>query len=194
MTWPAATKNNMLNGQPFTHSSLHTAYPGATGVNEVTGGSPAYAQKVIVINAASGGLRQLGSPVVFDVPACTVRWVGFWNGSAFVGSAPNGGATPRNFMSLASDDTVYSASHGYSDGQTVAFFNGTPPGGLAEGAVYFVRDAGPDLFKVAASLAGAAIDLTSAPSFGCVVCAITEEVYAGQGTHTLSTAQVVFPD
>ena len=194
MTWPATTKNNMLGGQTFTHASLHTAFPGSTGASEVTGGSPAYARKTITMNAASGGLRALNAAVTFNVPACTVRFVGFWNSSTFIGCAANGGATPKNFMSLASSDTVYSASHGYVDTQKIAFINGTPPGGLVEGTTYFVRDATTDSFKVAASSGGAAIDLTAAPSFGCVVCAITEDTFGAQGTHTLSTASLVFPD
>ena len=194
MTWPAATKNNMLGGQTFTDASLHSSFPGSTGTGEVTGGAPAYARKAITMNAASGGQRALNAAVSFDVPAVTVRWIGFWNSATFIGCAPNGGATPKNFMSLASTDAVYSAGHGYSDGQKVVFFNGTPPGGLTEGAVYFVRDSTPDSYKVAATLAGVAIDLTSAPSFGCVVAAITEDVYASQGTHGLSTATFVFPD
>lgn len=74
MTLPVATKNNMLGGQTFTHASAHTDFPGSTGANEVTGGSPAYAQKAITINAASGGIRALNAAVAFDVPACTVKW------------------------------------------------------------------------------------------------------------------------
>ena len=194
MTWPASTKNNMLDGQTFTLASLHTAFPGSTGTNEVTGGTPAYAQQAITINAASGGQRALNASVDFDVPACTVKWIGYWNTTTFVGCAPNGGATPKNFMSVASSDTVYAAGHGYSDTQKIVFFNGTPPAGLTEGTTYYVRDAATDTFKVAATSGGAAIDLTAAPSFGCVVCAITEEVYGVQGTHTLSTTTVVFPD
>ena len=192
MTIPAATKNNMLNGQTFTEASLHDGFPGATGATEISGGS--YARKAITINAASGGARALNAAVVFDVPACTVRWIGFWNGATFVGSAPNGGAAPKNFMSVASTDVVYAAAHGYSDGQKIVLFNGTPPTGISAGQVYFVRDATTDSFKVSASLGGAAVDLSTAPSFGCVVCAITEDVYAASGTHTLNTATVAIPD
>lgn len=194
MTWPVSTKNNMLGGQTFTDASLHTAWPGTTGANEVTGGAPVYARKAITINAASGGIRALNASVAFDVPATTVRFIGLWNSSTYVGTAPNGGATPKNFMSIASTDLVYAAAHGWSDTQKIVFFNGTPPGGLTAGTVYFVRDATTDTFKVAATAGGVAIDLTTAPSFGCVVCAITEDVYAVQGTHTLSSASIVFPD
>jgi hypothetical protein len=194
MTLPVGTKNTMLDGQAITQVSAHTDFPGSTGANEVTGGAPAYAKKAVTINAASGGARALNAAVTFDVPACTVKWIGFWNGATFVGCAPNGGATPKNFMAISSSDTVYSAGHGWSDGQKIAFFNGTPPGGLTEGTTYFVRDSATDLFKVAATLGGAAIDLTTASSFGCIVCAITEDVYAVQGTHQLASATVAIPD
>ena len=194
MTWPVATKNAMLNGQVFDQASLHTAFPGTTGASEVTGGTPAYARKTIVVNAAAGGVRALNTAVVFDVPASTVRWLGFWNGAVFAGCAPNGGATPKNFVSLTTSDLVYCPAHGYADTQKIVFYNGTPPTGITEGTVYFVRDATADTFKVAATSGGVAIDLTGPSSFGCVVAAITEDVYASQGTHTLSTASVAVPD
>lgn len=194
MTIPVTTKNAMLDGQAFTQASLHTAFPGTTGANEVAGGAPAYARKNITMNASAGGQRALNAAVIFDVPATTVRWVGYWNGATFVGTAPNGGATPKNFMAVPSTDLVQSVAHGYADTQKIAFFNGTPPGGLTEGTVYFVRDSTTDTFKVAATAGGAAIDLTAAASFGCVVCSIVEDVYAAQGTHQLSTTTFIIPD
>jgi len=194
MTFPSSTKDNMLNAQTFTHVSLHTAFPGTTGANEVTGGSPAYARKAITLNASSGGSRSLSAAVTLDVPACTVRWLGYWNGASFVATAPNGGATPKNFIALPATDTIYAPGHGWGDGQKIALFNGTPPGGLTEGTVYFTRDTTADTFKVAATAGGSAIDLTSASSFGCVVCAITEDVYAAQNTHQLSSTTFTIPD
>src|SRR6185369_13316927 len=112
MTFPAALKNAALDAITFTHASLHTDYPGTTGTNEVTGGAPAYARKAITVNAASGGSRLLNAGVTFDVPACTVKWIGFWNSSTFLFGVPNGGATPKNFMALPSNDTIYAAGHG----------------------------------------------------------------------------------
>lgn len=194
MTIPTTTKANMLNGQAFTLASLHTAFPGTTGANEVSGGSPAYAQKSITINAASGGQRLLNAGVTFDVPATTVRWVGFWNSGVFVGCAPNGGGTPFNFMAVPSSDTVYAVAHGLGNTQKITFFNGTPPAPLVEGTVYFVVNATTDTFQVAATSGGSAIDITAAATFGCVVAAITEDVYATQGTHSLTAAAIAIPD
>lgn len=192
MTFPATTKAAMLDALTIDTASLHTGFPGTTGANEVTGGS--YAQKAIVMNPTSGGSRLLNASVVFDVPACTIRWVGYWDGATFVAPAPNGGATPKNFISIASTELVYAPAHGWADTQKIVFFDGTPPAPLVEGEVYFVRDALTDTFKVAATSGGVAIDLTAASTFGCVVCAITEEVYAGPDTHSLTATTFTVPD
>ncbi len=52
--YTAACKNLMLDAFGITHISLHTAYS-ASGANEVTGGSPAYARKAISFSAAGSG-------------------------------------------------------------------------------------------------------------------------------------------
>lgn len=194
MTIPSQTKANMLNGQTFTLASLHTGFPGTTGANEVTGGTPAYAQKSITINAASGGQRLLNSGVTFDVPACTVKWVGFYNAAVFIGCSPNGGATPFNFMAVPSSDLVYAVSHGLAANQKIVFFNGTPPAPLVEGTTYFAVTVTTDSFQVSATSGGSPIDLTTAATFGCVVAAITEDVYAAQGSHSLTAATIAIPD
>ncbi|MGL4650854.1 MAG: hypothetical protein ACRC1H_15710, partial [Caldilineaceae bacterium] len=123
---PTTTKNAMLDGVTFTHVSVHSGFPGLTGANEITDSRVA-----VSVAAASGGIRALAA-----VPSCpigaatTVRWFGFWNGSTFVDMAPNGGAVPRNFMSVGSTDLIYSSGHGYTDTQKIVFFGDTPPGGL----------------------------------------------------------------
>ena len=72
--------------------SLHSADPGTTGINEVSGGSPAYARKVPTWGAASAGSSSdSATPQVFDVPAgTTVAFVGYWDstGPTFLGSDP----------------------------------------------------------------------------------------------------------
>lgn len=193
MPFPTATKASWLDGLTVTHMSLHSAFPGTTGANELTGGSPAYARKAVTIAAALGGARALNAAVAFDVPASTVRWLGMWNSSTFVLPIPNGGATPKNFIAVASTDLIYAPGHGWSDGQKITFF-GVPPTGLTEGTTYFVRDAATDTFKVAATSGGAAIDLTAASSFGCVVVAIVETVYASQDTHSITAGTITVAD
>ena len=193
MPIPSLTLDSMLNAVTFGQASLHSAFPGTTGASEVTGGAPAYARKAITVNLSSGGVRALSAGVIFDVPAVTVRFIGYWNGGTFLECAVNGGATPKNFVSLAATDTVYSPSHSYADTTPIVFVGGTPPAPLVEGTTYFVRDSALDSFKVTATAGGVAIDLTAPSSFGCVVCAITEQVYGAQTTHTLSTATFAIP-
>lgn len=88
-TFVAAAKNTMLNALTVAYASLHTDDPSTTGANEVSGGSPAYARKAVTFNTASGGARALNADVTFDVPACTVKYVGYWTaatGGTFHGS------------------------------------------------------------------------------------------------------------
>lgn len=67
------------------HMSLHSADPGTTGVNELTGGS--YARKAPTFAVSSGGVKQLSADVVFDIPAgATVAYIGYWDTTTFLGS------------------------------------------------------------------------------------------------------------
>ena len=82
MPLTVAARNLMLDalGAAAGFISLHTADPGGTGANEVSGGSPAYARKPVAWNAAaSGGLDNTGTPAI-DVPGnITVTHWGLWN-------------------------------------------------------------------------------------------------------------------
>jgi len=172
--------------------SAHTAFPGVTGANECSGGS--YAQQVIAFGTASGGIRTQTGAASFTITAQTVRWVGYWQAGNWLYAAPAGGASPKNFIVLPNDDTVYSPTHGWSDSQKVVIYNGTPPAGTDEGQILYVRDAGTNTFKLAATDGGAAIDMTSAPSWGAVIAAITEYAYAGTGTFSVESSTIVIPD
>ena len=194
MSIPTATKNSAVSAILPDATSLHTDWPGVTGLNEVTGGTPAYARKPVTFGSVTGGQATSTSSLTFDVPAATVRWVGMWKSGAFVGAMPNGGAPSKNFVAMPSTNLIAATAHGYSAGQKVAFFNGTPPGGLTEGVTYFTRDVLPDSFAVASTSGGAAIDLTSGASFGCVMAAITEDVYASQGAAVVSSVVLAVPD
>ena len=86
-----AAKNSMLDALSITHISLHDDDPSTTGANEVTGGDPAYARQAATINAAASSSRALNVDVTFDVPACTVKYVGYWSAlteGTFHGSDP----------------------------------------------------------------------------------------------------------
>jgi len=88
-TYSAAAKNAMLDALTITAVSLHNADPGATGANELTGGSPAYARQTPTFNAASSASRALNANLVFNAPAgATVAYVGYWNASTWLGSDP----------------------------------------------------------------------------------------------------------
>jgi len=90
--YSTAAKNAMLNtlGGLVTHISLHSGDPGASGENELSGGSPAYARRPIAWSAADGGEIVGDSTYQFNVPAgATVAHVGFWGaaeGGTFYGS------------------------------------------------------------------------------------------------------------
>jgi hypothetical protein len=72
-------KNVMLDalGDVAVYASLHIV-----NGTEVSGGTPAYARKAITYAAASGGsMAANGTLPVFDVPACTVAFVGLYSAS-----------------------------------------------------------------------------------------------------------------
>jgi hypothetical protein len=91
MPYSILGKNLMLNALAPGFVSLHSADPGENGVNEISGGSPAYARKASTWNVASGGSMDNSNVPVFDVPAGgKVLYVGFWSlvtGGVFYGAA-----------------------------------------------------------------------------------------------------------
>lgn len=184
MSFTTATKDAMLNAITATTIGAHTAFPGGTGANEVTGG--AYARVASTFAASSGASRALSAAVNITIPTgTTVRWLSLWNGATFVGYSPNAG-NPKEFFASTTADTLTSAAHGYSAGQKVVVYGDTVPSGLVEGTVYFVVNPTTDTFQLAATSGGSVIDLTTIGGSACVVSAITEEVYAGGGTHTIN--------
>lgn len=82
MPYSAGAKNYMLDqlGTVCLYASLHSANPGSTGANELTGGTPAYARQALTWNAASAGSKTLSDTPLFDVPASTtITHVGLWS-------------------------------------------------------------------------------------------------------------------
>lgn len=83
MPYSTTGKNKMLDylATVATRASLHSADPGANGLlNELSGGTPAYARKAISWNPAGSGNINLNGTAVFDVPpASTVLYCGLWN-------------------------------------------------------------------------------------------------------------------
>lgn len=187
------TVNAMLDAIVMDLASLHTAYS-ASGANEVTGGSPAYAKKAITMAAAAARARSASTAPVFDVPVTTVRFIGLWTnaGTVFRGMFANGG-TEKGFQVDLTNNKILCEVHGLVDNDKVVFYGGTVPTGLTEGTVYFVvgnTAADPDTFQASLTLGGAAIDLTGQPAAQCKFSKIVEEAFAAQGTFTVSSLSV----
>jgi hypothetical protein len=189
-----ATVHAMLDAITLDTMSLHTAYS-ATGANEVTGGSPAYAKKAVTMAAASGRARAASTAPVFDVPAgTTVRWVGLYTaaGTVFRGMTANGGSE-FDYQVDVTNNRILAEGHALANTNNVVFYGGTPPTGLTEGTVYFVvgvTASDPDYFQVSLTSGGAAIDITGIGSGQCKASRLVEEVYASQGTHTVNSYTV----
>lgn len=192
MTMTTFTRNTMLGAFPGTHLSAHTAYS-ATGANEVAGGSPAYARKVVTYAAAAAEARTASNSPVFDIPtATTVRFIGMWDAVTagnFLGMIANGGDEKEFSVDLTAE-TVLVPAHGYAANQKITFTGDTVPGGLTEGTVYFAVTVATDTFQVSLTSGGAAINLTSYNAGKCVVSAVVEEVFGAQGTLTVSPHSV----
>jgi hypothetical protein len=78
-----------------TQVGLHTASPGTTGANEVTGGS--YSRKAETYAAAANGTSDLASALAFTgMPAVTITHYSWWNGSTYLGGNPL--ATSRTLL------------------------------------------------------------------------------------------------
>lgn len=77
MPFTNAGKNQMLDNLGVTHVSAHTADPGDTGANEVSGGS--YARQPITFgSAASGAIDSSNTPVIPIPAGVTVTHLGYW--------------------------------------------------------------------------------------------------------------------
>jgi hypothetical protein len=84
-----------------------------------------------------------------------------------VNAAKNGlttWTTPGTTLAVtatASTDVLTKTGHGFSNGQAIVFYSGSGFGGLTAGNTYFVRDVSGATFKLATTLGGAAINITS---------------------------------
>jgi hypothetical protein len=199
-----SAKNTMLTafGGAYGFVSLHTGDPSTTGANEATGGSPAYARKAITWSAASAGSMAASNAPVFDVPAGTYYYLGFWtlsSGGTWGGYVPLGSTARRACAVTAADlagNTIQSPAHGYVAGNQVVFWStigASVPTGLSEGTVYFVIATGltTDVFEVSTTLGGAAVDITAIGDAD--VQKLTSETFAAQGTYTATTTTISLP-
>lgn len=99
-----------------------------------------------------------------------------------------GGGAGKAFTVAAATDKLTSAAHGFLDGDAVVLRTGLVPGApLAVGTVYYVRDKEVNAFKLAATVGGAAINVTGDGSGTAVRLAAVESV-ALPGVAPLSEA------
>jgi len=92
-TFVETAKGTMINAERTNcvFISLHDDDPSTTGANEISGGSPAYVRKACVFNAYAATESALNADVTLNVPACTVKYVGYWTletDGVFQGSDP----------------------------------------------------------------------------------------------------------
>lgn len=88
----ATALNAMLDqlGTLIGFVSLHTDAVGGGDANEVSGGAPAYARKAVTWSSAAAGNLDSSNQPQFDVPAGTIRRVGFYSlvtGGTYYGDA-----------------------------------------------------------------------------------------------------------
>lgn len=199
MPFTAYATDYMLSQLTANHGgylSLHSAYS-ATGANELTGGSPAYARVAVTTwgSASAGSIATVTIASAFNVPAGSTVWgVGLWDAATsgnFQGMGPNGGAAQFPFTCPTASPGVFTAiGSAYSNGTQVVILPSLPsgssvPGGFTAGTIYFVVNVSGATFQLSASSGGAGINASSAGSG--LVQGITTESYGAQGTFTVST-------
>jgi hypothetical protein len=155
--------------------ALHTADPGETGANEVSGGS--YARQQVAAagwNAAAAGLADNAGVVNFTgmpvVAAPGVVAVSLWDAlsggnclwAGFLGTVVH----PFTATDLTTEALVAPA-HGFVLDDRVAFEaedGGTLPTGLTAGTLYWVISPTANDFKVSTTQGGSAVNLTAVGS------------------------------
>jgi hypothetical protein len=191
-----ATVHAMLDAEFPTGTGTDRAYLSAHSAYSATGAS-LLGSKVAGAWAAAAS-RAKAITAAIDIPVAageTVKWIGYWGGTAgdtFLGMSPNGGSD-KSFQVDVTNNRIYCEAHGLIDDNKIVFHGAAAPAGLTAGTTYFVvgTTAGdPDYIEVAATLAGAAIDITGQAAAGCVLSKIVEETYAGDGTHRVSTLTI----
>lgn len=130
----------------------------------------------------------------FTIPAATtVRWLGLWNGSTYLGYSPNAPA-PFEFMADPSTNTFTKLAHGLINTNKIVIYGDTMPAGLTEGQTYFIVSATANTFQVAATIGGTPLPFTTVGGSALLASKITEEVYASGGTHIVSTWTIGLPN
>lgn len=198
--------DHILRNQAYTpvatvYLSLHTADPGLTGTNEVTGGS--YARQALALTAAASSHTDNSALISFTampaVAAPGVIYAGIFDALTvgnFLYSMP---LTPASQVSLAvtgvasTDVLTTQATHGFSAGDTVEFetaLGTTIPTGLTAGTLYYVIATGltTTAFEVSATSGGAAVNFTT--DGGAVVRKVSGKVVNSGDTFQVAIGDV----
>ena len=173
-------------GDPYI--SLHSADPGLTGANELTGGS--YARIQTAFGAASGQTLSNTGAILFNVPAGDVVGWGVNDASTAGNFYQSGWFSTVSGLGLvrtadATANDVQSVAHGLAANDRVVFevVEGlTVPTGLTAGTLYFVISTGltTDAFRVSTTLGGGAVDITGTGSAIWRKVVVTNFSSAGQ--------------
>jgi hypothetical protein len=189
----------MLDQEGSTHAgwlSLHSAYS-ATGANELTGGSPAYARLAATWSSAASNSKALSNSPTFNVASgSTVAFIGLWDAVTsgnFQGMFPNAaGASAYAFAAPSSTSTLLAPGTSYSSNQSVVVFpaaGSSLPSGLTAGTLYYVKSPSGDSFQLSASSGpGSAVTL-SADGAG-IIQAINVQAFGSQGTFQVSSGSL----
>lgn len=94
--------------------SLHTADPGTTGANEVTGGT--YARQQAAFDAAGSGISLNSAIITFTLmPACTVAYFGIWDALAAGNFLWRGVVTVSQAVTVGNTVTIAAGALSVSD-------------------------------------------------------------------------------
>lgn len=150
--------------------ALHTADPGETGANEVSGGTGPYARQQAAFGAASAGAVANSAQIDFaGMPATTVWAWSIWTAVSGGTCLWTGwsGTVDLIAVSVAADltgNTLQSPSHGLVNDDRVVFETVAGlslPTGITAGTIYWVLATTTDTFTISTTQDGSAVDITA---------------------------------
>ena len=177
--------------------SAHSAFS-ATGTNEISGGAPAYARKLMGMDAAASRIADNTDAESLDIPGSStvVQFLGMFDAVSagnFLGMFPLGATKTLTGMAIdatensAPADTLWVAGHGMTQDERVCFFemDGSLPTGIVEGTLYYVIGTPTtNSLQISATEDGSALNITAAGSF--IMSDAVPETFGSQGTLELA--------
>lgn len=151
---------------------------------EVAGGTYGRAAASFAAATTDSGVstRKSSAPHLFlDMPAGEVQGWAILSAVSAGDRKWHGLFQEKVVAAAATGDTLTFTAHGWVDDQKVVFQSGYTPAGLAANTTYFVVGATANTFQVAATLGGAALDITADMAnavVGAVATANAGEVFA----------------